>query len=226
MSDAAAFALRVGEREVSALLVRPPGARWLLLLAHGAGAGMRHPFLEGLAAALAAQAIATLRYQFPYVEAGSRRPDPRPLLLATVRAAVAAAGERAPDLPLLAGGKSMGGRMTSLAASEAPLAAVRGLVFVGLPLHPAGRPGRERADHLASVALPMLFLQGTRDALADLSLLRPVCSALGARAGLAVVDGADHGFRVTKARGGAARDVAAELAAAVRAFAERVAPGA
>ena len=226
MSDAAAFALRVGEREVSALLVRPPGARWLVVLAHGAGAGMRHPFLEGLAAALAAQAIATLRFQFPYVEAGSRRPDPRPLLLATVRAAVAAAAERAPDLPLLAGGKSMGGRMTSLAASEAPLAAVRGLVFVGFPLHPAGRPGRERGDHLASVALPMLFLQGTRDALADLSLLRPVCGALGARASLVVVDGADHGFRVTKARGGAARDVAAELAAAVRAFAERVAPSA
>ena len=220
------FALRVGEREVSALLVRPPGARWLLVLAHGAGAGMRHPFLEGLAAALAAQAIATLRYQFPYVEAGSRRPDPRPLLLATVRAAVAAAAERAPDLPLLAGGKSMGGRMTSLAASEAPLATVRGLVFVGFPLHPAGRPGCERGDHLASVALPMLFLQGTRDALADLSLLRPVCGALGARASLVVVDGADHGFHVTKARGGAARDVAAELAAAVRAFAERVAPGA
>jgi predicted alpha/beta-hydrolase family hydrolase len=218
-----AFALRVGERSVSVLLLRPPGARWLLVLAHGAGAGMRHPFLEGLASALAARAIATLRYQFPYVEAGGRRPDPRPLLLATVRAAVAAGVERAPDLPLLAGGKSMGGRMTSLAAAAAPLVPARGLVLVGFPLHPTGRPGGERGEHLASVALPMLFLQGTRDALADLALLRPLCGALGTRAALTVIEGADHGFRVPK-RGGGARDVLAELAAAVRAFAERVAP--
>jgi predicted alpha/beta-hydrolase family hydrolase len=219
-----AFALPVDGRAVSALLQRPAGARWLLVLAHGAGAGMRHPFLEGLAGALAERAVATLRYQFPYAEAGRRRPDPRPLLLATVRAAVAAGAERAPDLPLLAGGKSMGGRMTSLAAAGAPLAPARGLVFVGFPLHPAGRPGSERAEHLAAVALPMLFLQGTRDALADLARLRPVCAALGPRAELAVLEGADHGFRVPKPRGASARDVLGELAAALRAFAERVAP--
>lgn len=218
------IALRVGERAVSGVLLRPPDARWVLALAHGAGAGMRHPFLEDFAHALAARGVATLRYQFPYAEAGSRRPDPRPLLVATVRAAVAAAAARAPELALLAGGKSMGGRMTSLAAAEAPLAGVRAIVFLGFPLHPAGRPGRERAAHLASVPLPMLFLQGTRDALADLSLLGPACEALGARASLVVVDGADHGFRLRKADGGGARDVPGELAGAVAAFAARVAP--
>jgi hypothetical protein len=216
--------ISVGERDVSALLVQPPAARWLLVLAHGAGAGMRHPFLEALAGALAAEGVATLRYQFPYAEAGSRRPDPRPLLLATVRAAVAAGKECAGGLPLLAGGKSMGGRMTSLAASEAPLASVRGIVFVGFPLHPAGRPGTERADHMSAVSLPLLFLHGTRDALAPPALLRPVCAALGPRATLVELEGADHGFRVTAAHGGARRDVQGELARAVGAFAERVAP--
>ena len=225
-ATAAASPLRisVGERDVSALLLRPPAARWLLVLAHGAGAGMRHPFLEALAGALASEDVATLRYHFPYAEAGSRRPDPRPLLLATVRAAVAAAAECAAGLPLLAGGKSMGGRMTSLAASESPLPAVRGIAFVGFPLHPAGRPGTERADHLRAVSVPLLFLQGTRDALAPPALLRPVCAALGARATLVELEGADHGFRVTAAHGGARRDVTGELARAVRAFAERVAP--
>lgn len=223
-SCAEPLALEVGDRTVSALLERPARARWLIVLAHGAGADMRHAFMEGLAGALAAEGVATLRYQFPYAEAGSRRPDPRPLLVATVRAAVAAGAARAGGLPLLAGGKSMGGRMTSLAAAEAPLPDVRGIAFVGFPLHPAGRPATERAAHLTSVALPMLFLQGTRDALADLTLLRPVCAALGARATLVELEGADHGFHVTKSRGGGARDVLAELARALRAFAERVAP--
>ncbi|MGH6905085.1 MAG: alpha/beta hydrolase family protein, partial [Geminicoccaceae bacterium] len=187
--------------EVSALLVRPEGARWLLAFAHGAGAGMRHPFMAAMSARLATARIATFRYQFPYMEAGARRPDSRPTLLATVRAAIAAARAAAPDLPLLAGGKSMGGRMTSQAAAEAPLAGVRGLVFFGFPLHPAGRPSTERAEHLERVDLPMLFLQGERDKLAELDLLRPVCARLGGRATLHVIPGADHGFHMPKSSG-------------------------
>jgi len=222
VSAAERLAIPVGAGSVSALLLRPQGARALLVLAHGAGAGMTHRFLEGFAAALAAGGIATLRYQFPYAEAGSRRPDPRARLLETVRAAVAAGAESAGGLPLLAGGKSMGGRMTSLAAAEAPLPSVRGLVFAGFPLHPAGRPGTERAAHLAQVELPMLFLQGTRDHLADLALLRPICEGLGARATLHVVEGADHGFAVLRRSGRSAEDVLRELAEAVAAFAERV----
>jgi predicted alpha/beta-hydrolase family hydrolase len=156
---------------------------------------MRHPFLEAVAAALARRRVATLRYEFPYAAAGSRRPDP------TVAAAAAEAQRLAGGLRLLAGGKSMGGRMTSLAAAAGRLEGVRGIVFLGFPLHPAGKPGTERADHLASVEAPMLLLQGTRDALADLALLRPVCQALGPRARLCVIEGADHGFRVPKRSG-------------------------
>ena len=215
--------LAVGRRSVSALLLRPDDAKALLVLAHGAGAGMRHRFLEELAEALAERGVATLRYQFPYAEVGSRRPDPRPLLLATVRAAVAAGAEHARGLPLLAGGKSMGGRMTSLAAAEAPLAAVRALVFVGFPLHPAGRAGTERAAHLAKVALPMLFLQGSRDRLADLGLLEPIVRSLGPRAELEVVPGGDHSFAVPRRAGRSQADVLRGLAETVRRFAERVA---
>jgi uncharacterized protein len=216
------LAIAVGERRVSALHVRPRGARALFVLAHGAGAGMTHAFLEGLAAALAGSGVATLRYQFPYVEAGGRRPDPRPLLLATVRAAVAAGAKRAGGAPLLAGGKSMGGRMTTLAAAEAPLAGVAGIALVGFPLHPAGRPGTERAEHLASVPYPMLFLQGTRDALAPLPLLRPILARLP-RAELREIEGADHGFAVLRRSGRTKEEVIAELAGAVRAFADRAA---
>jgi uncharacterized protein len=198
---------------VSALLVRPPDARWLYLLAHGAGAGMRHSFMEAIAGALAARGIATLRYQFPYMEAGSRRPDPGPICEATVRAAIAAAPALAPGLRLAAGGKSMGGRMTSqaMAHADAPRA-VEALVFLGFPLHPAKQPGTKRAGHLASVERPMLFLQGTRDELADLTLLRPICDGLGARATLHVVDGADHGFAVLVRSGRTAAAVLDELA--------------
>jgi predicted alpha/beta-hydrolase family hydrolase len=198
--------------EVSALLLRPAGARWLLIFAHGAGAGMRHRFMAAMSARLAEVGIATFRYQFPYLEAGSRRPDSRATLLATVRAAVAAATAVAPDLALLAGGKSMGGRMTSLAAAQAPLAGVRGLVFFGFPLHPAGQPASERGDHLAAVAQPMLFLQGERDQLADLTLLRPICARLRARATLHVVASADHSFHVLKRSGRSDDEVLAELA--------------
>ncbi len=208
--------------EVSALLVRPDAARWMMVLGHGAGAGMRHPFMEDLAAALAAHGIATFRYQFPYVEKGVSRPDPQPVLLATVRAAVDAARAGALGLPLLAGGKSMGGRMTSLAAAKEALSGVKGIVFFGFPLHPAGVPSTERAGHLARVTAPMLFLQGTRDKLAGLDLLRPVIERLGSRATLHVVDGADHSFAVLKRSGRTAGDVLEELAGTAAAWAQRL----
>jgi uncharacterized protein len=207
---------------VSALLCRPDDARSLLVFAHGAGAGMRHRFMQDMTACLAAAGIATLRYQFPYMEAGGRRPDARPVLLATVRAAVAAARTAAPDLPLLAGGKSMGGRMTSLAAAAAPLPGMQGLVFFGFPLHPAGRPSTERAEHLERVELPMLFVQGERDSLAQLDLLRPICAGLGARATLHVVPTADHGFHALRSSGRSDGEVLEDLARKVGAWAATV----
>jgi predicted alpha/beta-hydrolase family hydrolase len=176
---------------------------------------MRHAFLEAIAAALAQRGVATLRFEFPYAAAGARRPDPRPVLIETVAAAAAEAGRLAGGLPLFAGGKSMGGRMTSHAAAEGRLDTVRGIVFLGFPLHPAGKPGHERAEHLARVAQPMLFLQGTRDALADLSLLRPICERLGPRARLHAIEGADHGFHVPKRSGRSDADVIDELAAEI-----------
>src|SRR5215470_14769579 len=165
-----------GNAGVSALLIQPADARWLMVLGHGAGAGMGHPFLEKLAGELAAEGIATLRYEFPYMEERRRVPDKPELLTATVAAAVRMASETARELPLLAGGKSMGGRMTSLAAAQSFLGSVKGLVFFGFPLHPPNRPSIKRAEHLAKVGVPMLFLQGTRDTLADLTLLRPACA--------------------------------------------------
>lgn len=187
------------ELSVSALLQRPDGPRACLVLAHGAGAGMRHPFMAALAAALAARGVATLRYQFPYMERGSKRPDPPAIAHAAVRAAVEAAARALPGLPLFAGGKSFGGRMTSQAQAASALPGVRGLVFVGFPLHPAGKPGTGRADHLDQVRVPMLFLQGTRDELADLALLRPIVERANAR--LEVFEDADHAFHV-RARSG------------------------
>jgi hypothetical protein len=215
--------IRVSERsgEVSALLLRPPGAKSLLALAHGAGADMRHAFLAEIAERLAARGVATLRYQFPYAERRQRRPDPAPVLEATVRAALGEAARQAEGLPLLAGGKSMGGRMTSRVAAEAPPPGVRGLVFLGFPLHPAGRPSRERADHLARVALPMLFLQGTRDRLADRDLLRAVLQELGPRAVLHEVEGGDHSFRVPRGAGGSEPQVLDEVADAIERFSQR-----
>ena len=181
---------------VSGHLRRPSHAVACLVLAHGAGAGMDHPFMVGVAGGLFARQIASLRFQFPFIEQGSKRPDRPALAQATVRAAVATAAQLAPDLPLFAGGKSFGGRMTSQAQAEAPLAGVRGLVFLGFPLHPPKTPSTQRAEHLRSVAVPMLFLQGTRDALADLALLRPVTEGIGATATLAIFEGADHSFHV------------------------------
>jgi len=198
--------------EVSALLCRPAKARWLLVLAHGAGAGMSHPFMEQLAGELASVSVATLRYQFPYMEEGRRVPDAPGVLTATVVAAVRAAAEAAPGLPLLAGGKSMGGRMTSQAAAQHLLGGVRGLVFFGFPLHPPNRTGTKRADHLGKVSIPMLFLQGTRDALADLKLLRPICAKLGTRTRLHAIEKADHSFHVLKSSGRSDAEVLQELA--------------
>jgi predicted alpha/beta-hydrolase family hydrolase len=207
---------------VSALLLCPAGARLLYVFGHGAGAGMEHRFMAAAAACLAGHGIATLRYQFPYMEAGSRRPDARNTLLATVRAALDAAAAAAPDLALLAGGKSMGGRMTSLAAAERPLPGVHGLVFFGFPLHPAGRPSVERAAHLDQVGPPMLFLQGDRDKLAELDLLGPICAGLGERATLHVVPGADHSFHMLKRLGRTDDEVLDELARTVADWSARL----
>jgi predicted alpha/beta-hydrolase family hydrolase len=207
---------------VDAALVRPADARFLYVLAHGAGAGMRHPFLEAVAEHLAARRVATFRFQFPYMQAGRKRPDAPAVLERTVRAAIAAAVDAAPDLPLVAGGKSMGGRITSQAQARDPLPGVRGIVFLGFPLHAAGRPDRKRAAHLADVAVPMLFVQGTRDRLADLALVREVTGELGAGATLHVVDGGDHSFKVLKRSGRTEAAVLAEIADTTAAWLDTV----
>src|SRR5260370_12442352 len=211
-----------GRGKVSALLLRPENARWLLALAHGGGAGMSHPFMAKLAEELSGVGVATLRYQFPYVEDGRRVADARAVLTATVVAAVRTAANAALGLPLLAGGKSMGGRMTSQAAAEHPLDGVRGLVFFGFPLHPPGRPGTKRADHLAKVTAPMLFLQGARDTFADLAVLRPVCAKLGSRARLHIIETTDHSFHVLRSSGRSDAEVLRELAETVASWADRI----
>ncbi len=200
----------VGGERVSGLLLRPPDAKALYLFAHGAGAGMNHKSMTSNAEGLAARGIATLRYQLLYMEKGSKRPDPPRLAHAAVRAAAAEAAALARDLPLFAGGRSFGGRMTSQAQAEVPLPGVRGLAFLGFPLHPAGKPGIERAEHLARVRIPMLFVSGSRDALAELDLLRGVVADLGERATLHLVDHADHGFRVAARSGRTSADAEAE----------------
>jgi uncharacterized protein len=181
---------------VSGLLQVPPGVRVCYVLAHGAGAGMQHPFLEKVANGLFDRRIATLRYQFPYMERGAKQPDKPAIAQATARAAVEIAARLVPGLPLVAGGKSFGGRMTSQAQAESPLPGVRGLLFLGFPLHAAGKSSDERAKHLFHVQIPMLFLQGTRDALADFSLMQSLTKRLGTRASLEIVQDADHSFRV------------------------------
>lgn len=183
-------------RRVSGLLQAPPEARACYVLAHGAGAGMDHPSMAAVAEGLAGRGIATLRYQFPYMERGAKRPDAPKLAQATVRSAVAEASRLRPGLALLAGGKSFGGRMTSQAQAESPLAGVRGLVFLGFPLHPAGQPSDGRGKHLFDVHIPMLFMQGTRDELASPRLLQPLVEQLGIRATLKLLEGADHSFHV------------------------------
>ena len=203
MCKAEAIKFAAGEKvgKVSGLLILPKDARALLVLAHGAGAGMRHKFMEETATKLADHLIGTLRYQFPYMEKETKRPDSAAVLTATVRAAVAVAKDRARGVPLFAGGKSMGGRMTSLAAAQAPLDSVRGLIYLGFPLHAAGKPSADRADHLFDIKLPMLFLQGSRDALADLNLLKPLCARLGKQVELFVIEGGDHSFHLLKSSG-------------------------
>ena len=197
-----ALTIRVSEAEtVSALFSRPEPSRACYVPAHGAGAGMNHAFMAAVSAGLADRGIATLRYQFPFMQRGSRRPDSPLLARATVRAAVAMAASLMPDTPLFAGGKSFGGRMTSQAQAEAALSQVRGLIFLGFPLHPAKKPSQERAEHLAQISCPMLFLQGTRDELADVALMRAVVERLGQRAVLQLFDDADHSFHV-RARSG------------------------
>jgi uncharacterized protein len=212
----------VNGREVLALLLMPPKPKQLLVLAHGAGAGMNHPFMEKLADELAAVNFATLRYQFPYMEEHRRIPDAPDVLTATVAAAVRTAQQAAPKLPLFAGGKSMGGRMTSQAAAQGLLHAVKGLVFFGFPLHPPKRPGTKRAEHLAKVKQPMLFIQGTRDALADLTLLRPVCAKLGSRATLHIIETADHSFHVLKNSKRNDAEVLQELAESTASWAQQI----
>jgi predicted alpha/beta-hydrolase family hydrolase len=195
VDDAVTFAVEDGQR-VSARLEQPPAARACYVLAHGAGAGMDHPFLRATALELGKLGIATLRYQFPYMERRSRRPDPPPLCHATVRAAVAEAARRVPALPLFAGGRSFGGRMTSQAQALSPLPGVRGLAFLGFPLHPAGRPSDARAQHLAQVRIPLLFVQGTHDALAERDRMAALVRQLGRHATVSWVEDADHAFHV------------------------------
>jgi len=196
---------------VAALLTRPKEVRACFVFAHGAGAGMTHAFMSAVASGLAGRGIATLRYQFPYMDKGSKRPDPPAIAHTAVRAAVASAAKHYPGLPLIAGGKSFGARMTSQAQAKAPLDGVRGLAFFGFPLHPAGKPSSERADHLAEVKIPMLFLQGTGDKLAELDLLKPVAKKLGARATLHLVEAADHSFHVPARSGRKDAEVMTEL---------------
>ena len=203
--------IATGDASVSALLLAPTDARAGYVLAHGAGAGMTHPFMGAVAQGLAARGIATLRYQFPYMERGSRRPDTPRVAHAAVHAAVVEAAQRLPGLPLFAGGTAFGGRMSSQAQAASPLPGVRGLVFLGFPLHPAGKPSDERAAHLFDIGIPMLFLQGSRDDLASLELLEPVVAKLGAKATLAVFADADHSFHVPARSGRKDAQVLAEV---------------
>ena len=220
MAESSEHRIPTGEPsgDVSAILVRPPDATCLYVLAHGAGAGMRHPFLGRIADALAGHGIATLRYQFPYMERKTRRPDPPAVATATVRAAAAFAQRLAPELPLIAGGKSFGGRMTSTAQAAEPLPGVRGLAFLGFPLHPPGKPAVTRGEHLDAVRVPMLFLQGDRDEFAEPILLRQVLRKLGSQATLHLVSGGDHSFSVPKKSGRSPEDVFAELATTIAAW--------
>jgi predicted alpha/beta-hydrolase family hydrolase len=208
-----------GTTRVSALWMLPSDAHTTYVLAHGAGAGMNHSFMSAIANELAAVGVGTLRYQFPYMESKAKRPDKPEVCHATVRAAVVEAARRAPTLRLIAGGKSFGGRMTSQAQAATALVGVSGLAFLGFPLHPPKKPGTERAKHLSDVNVPMLFLQGTRDELADLALLEPIVGELGERASLRKMDGADHSFHVLARSGRKDADVLRDLAREIAAWA-------
>lgn len=207
---------------VSASLLRPVNARVIYVLGHGAGAGMRHPFLETVAVKLGQRGIATFRYQFPYMEAGRKSPDTQRVLEATTRAAMAAAAHHVPDLPLVAGGKSLGGRISSHVAATDPPPGLRGLIFLGFPLHAPKRPDTKRAEHLERVTVPMLFVQGSRDDLADLDLLMPIVRRLGVGATLHVVEGGDHSFNVSKRSGTTIEAVLERISDAVSIWTERL----
>jgi predicted alpha/beta-hydrolase family hydrolase len=211
-------------RRVSGLLLAPADARACYVLAHGAGAGMTHPFMAAISNACAERGIATLRYQFPYMEQGSRRPDVPAVAHATVRAAAAEAARLLPDVALVAGGKSFGGRMTSQAQAALPLPGVRGLIFLGFPLHPPKKPSDERANHLSDVGIPMLFLQGTRDELADLPLLEALAERLGANATLELFADADHSFHVPARTGRTDSGVIVAMADILAAWIDRLVP--
>ena len=210
------------QRQVSGLLLAPEGARACYVVAHGAGAGMTHPFMVAVANGLAERRIATVRYQFPYMEEGARRPDQPTVAQATVRAAVREAARLLPGLPLFAGGKSFGGRMSSQAQAASPMAGVKGLIILGFPLHPPDRPSADRARHLSGVRVPMLFLQGTRDKLAQSELLQPLIKQLGDRATLRLLQEADHSFHVPARSGRNDSDLMAEMLDALADWAERI----
>ena len=207
---------------LSALLMKPRNAQACFVFAHGAGAGMTHPFMEDVAAKLYGHGIATLRFQFPFMEKGSKRPDTPAVAHAAIRLAVADARRRCRGMPIIAGGKSFGGRMTSQAQAEDPIEDVRGLAFVGFPLHPTGKPSITRAEHLAGIRIPMLFIQGTRDKLAEPVLLRQVCKGLRSRATSHLIDGADHGFHILARSGRTDQDVVAEIALTISQWVERL----
>jgi predicted alpha/beta-hydrolase family hydrolase len=211
-----------GEKRISGLLQTPSNAIACYVMAHGAGAGMNHPFMAGMAEGLAQRGFATLRYQFPYMEVGSKRPDSPKVAQKAVRAAVAEASRLVPKLPLFAGGKSFGGRMTSQAQAASPLPGVQGLIFLGFPLHAAGKPSDERAAHLSQVQIPMLFLQGTRDQLADIDLMQRVVKRLGTLASMKTLEGADHSFHVLARSGRTDLEVKAEILDATAMWMEKV----
>ena len=208
--------------EVSGILILPEKPKFLILFAHGAGAGMKHPFMEKVSNYLAEGNIGTLRYNFPYTEKKIKRPDPAPILMQTVRSSVEAAKKFAGDIPLLAAGKSMGGRITSMAASKEPLNEIKGIIFFGFPLHALGKPSDERGEHLFNVSVTMLFLQGTRDKLADLKLLKPIVKKLKDKATLHIVEGADHSFHLLKSSGGNDEDVLKEIEKKVGEWGDRL----
>ena len=219
------FAASNSSGEVSGILVLPEKPIFLLLFAHGAGAGMKHPFMEKISFLLAGEGVGTLRYNFPYAEKKIKRPDPAPILMQTVRSAVKAAKEYAEGIPLFAGGKSMGGRMTSMAASnpdKVGMESVKGIVFFGFPLHAPGKPSNERAEHLFNVSIPMLFLQGTKDKLTDLKLLKPVIKKLGNKATLHIVEEADHSFHMLKNSGRSDEEVLKELVKKIREWSGKI----
>ena len=224
MKESRALVMVGARGPVSAVLVRPDDATLLYVLGHGAGAGMKHAFMERVTTELGERGIATFRYQFPYMEAGRRPPDPPRVLEETVRAAIAAAHEQAPDLPLIAGGKSMGGRISSHVAADNPPPELKGLVFLGYPLHPAKQPAVKRAEHLSRIRIPMLFLQGTRDDLSDLTWLTPIVEQLGPSATVHIVEGGNHSFKVLQRSGRTDDEVMAEIADATDAWASELTP--